>query len=238
MNVQLINYTQNADVLLVFTKQTRLTLTTTLMHDMAQWPAEKIQAELAYMANTIPSSWEFVQYVFAIEGVSRAFTHQFVRTRTGSYAQQSMRVVNMADFAYVYTERNHTNPDAMVRIDRCLQEIKACYQDLMAMGQPEEDARGILPTNISTNIVAGFDLRALSDLVKARTGGRTQQEYQRVAGAMADCVLAVHPWAEPFLFGQRHRNAFDDLEAFAKVKFPNLTERGEILKIIDRLRKS
>lgn len=236
MNVTLINYTANATELLLLTKNTRLTLGKVLMQEIASWSQDRVYDELAYMAKTIPSSWEFVSYTFLIEGVSRAFTHQFVRTRTGSYAQQSMRVVNMADFRYVLTERNLANPDAMARIDRCLAEIKACYQDLLAMGQPEEDARGVLPTNIATNIIAKFDLRALSGLVQSRTGGRTQDEYQRVAGAMADAVLAVHPWAADFLFPQG-RNVFDELEAFAKTKFPNLSERGALLKIIDRLRK-
>jgi thymidylate synthase ThyX len=51
---------------------------------------------LDYISKTIRSSWEFVDYTFQITGVTRAFTHQFVRTRTGSYAQQSQRSVDMS----------------------------------------------------------------------------------------------------------------------------------------------
>ena len=80
---------------LVFTKQTRLEMRPGLLAEIEAWPDERIEQELDYMANTIPSSWEFVTYTFLITDVTRAFTHQFVRTRTASYAQQTMRVLNV-----------------------------------------------------------------------------------------------------------------------------------------------
>jgi hypothetical protein len=60
------------------------------------WPQDRVLEELDYIAKTIRSSWEMVDYTFQITGVTRAFTHQFVRTRTGSYAQQSQRSVDMS----------------------------------------------------------------------------------------------------------------------------------------------
>ena len=70
------------------------------------------------MANTIPSSWEFVDYTFLVTGVSRAYTHQQVRTRAASYAQQTMRVLNMGEFDYIYTQRNLEDPKAMASSQR------------------------------------------------------------------------------------------------------------------------
>lgn len=236
MKVALINYTQNAVDLLLFTKSTRLNMTPDLMQEIAKMSPEEKAQELEYMANTIPSSWEFVDYVFLVEGVSRAYTHQQVRTRAASYAQQTMRVLDMGEFEYVYTEANQENRKAMYFIDDLLSEIKWTYRKLIALGQSPEDARGILPTNIATNIVCKFNLRTMSDLAKSRTGGRTQGEYQKVINAMIDEVLAVHPWAEKFLFKQ-DRDYFAELEEFAKRKFPDLKERGELLKIIDKMRK-
>jgi thymidylate synthase ThyX len=64
---------------------------------------EEKQKELKYVFGTIGSSWEFVDYIFLITGVSRAFTHELVRTRQASYAQQSMRAVNMEDFSFIAT---------------------------------------------------------------------------------------------------------------------------------------
>lgn len=238
MKVTLINHTQDAEALLLFTKSTRLTMNPGLLHEIQAWPEARRNAELAYMANTIPSSWEFVHYAFLVEGVSRAYTHQQVRTRAASYAQQSLRVLNVSGgFNYVFTERNKANPAAFARIQQLLDEIGRTYSDLISLGQPTEDARGILPTNIATNIVCGFNLRTMSELAKSRTGGRTQSEYQSVVNAMIDEVLKVHPWAEKFLFS-RPRDYFAELEAFAEREYGgDLIKKGALLKIIDKMRK-
>lgn len=237
MKVTLISTTPEARELLIFTKSTRLTMSPGLMDEIRAWPEEKKLAELEYMANTIPSSWEFVDYVFLIEGVSRAFTHQFVRTRQASYAQQTMRVLNMGEYDYVMTERVGEDACARGLVDIINENIRQAYNHLINMGIPAEDARGILPTNIATNIVAKFNLRTFVDLAKSRTGGRTQKEYQKVLNAMVDAVLAVHPWAEKFLF-QQGRDYFAEIEAFAEREYGgNLLKKGELLKIVDKMRK-
>lgn len=237
MKVTLLSHTPEAAELLIFTKSTRLTLSPGLLDEIRGWPPGRKAEELAYMANTIPSSWEFVDYVFLVEGVSRAYTHQQVRTRTGSYAQQTMRVLDMGQFDYVFTDRNEADPEAKRMIAALCADIARVYRRLREAGQPTEDARGILPTNIATNIVCKFNLRTMTDLARSRTGGRTQGEYQRVVNAMIDAVLAVHPWAEQFLF-PKGRDLFADIEAFAAREFPNdMVKRGALLKIVDRLRK-
>jgi len=238
MKVTLISYTPEAATLLLFTKNTRLTMSPGLMDEIRAWPTEKKLAELDYMANTIPSSWEFVDYVFMIEGVSRAFTHQFVRSRNASYAQQTMRVLHMGEYDYVKTDRLAADETASQIVDAVNETIRNAYNELTGeLGLPAEDARGILPTNISTNIVAKFNLRSFVDLAKSRTGGRTQNEYQKVVNAMVDEVLKVHPWAEKFFFHQG-RDYFREIEEFAEREYGgDLLKKGQLLKIVDKMRK-
>ena len=234
--VTLISFTPNAADILIFTKSTRLNMDAGLLATIAAVPMEDKLKELEYMANTIPSSWEFVDFIFSVEGVSRAYTHQQVRTRAGSYAQQTMRVLDMAEFEYIFTENNLLDPRAIIKIQDAMDFIKETYRYLISIGQAAEDARGVLPTNISTNIVCKFNLRTFAELAKSRTGGRTQSEYQKVVNSMIDQVLEVYPWVEMFLFN-KGRGVFDDIEAFAKEKFPDLKDRGELLKLVDKLRK-
>lgn len=234
MKVTLISHTPEAAELLLFTKSTRLELRPGLLEEIRRWPEEKKRKELAYMARTIPSSWEFVDYVFAVEGVSRAYTHQQVRTRAGSYAQQTMRVLDMSDFEYVFTDKNLEDRGAVEIINSANEQIMNAYRALLRRGQPAEDARGILPTNIATNIVCKFNLRTLSELARSRTGGRTQSEYRKVINAMLDEVLRVHPWAAEFLF-PRGRNIFSEIEALADTLAPE--SRAALLKAVDVLRK-
>lgn len=238
MKVTLLDHTCDAEALLIFTKSTRLNLSPGLLEDIRSWPAERKASELKYIANTIKSSWEFIGYTFLIEGVSRAFTHQFVRTRQASYAQQSMRVTDMSHFDFVMPRKIAEASSSAARDAITLHNAKTMelYKELLAMGYAAEDARSILPTNIATNITVKHSLRSFADLAASRLGGRTQDEYQRVMNAMVDAVLAVHPWARDFIFGDQDRDHYAEIEAFAHAAFPDLLERGKLLKIVDKMR--
>ena len=168
--VKLINYTSDAKNLLLFTKNTRLFDHDDSFDEIKNWSDEKKQEELDYMLKTIKSSWEFIDYTFILSGVSRGFTHQFVRTRQASYAQQSLRVVSKSGFDYVVPERlkQPENRDALITYRKAMEQIDAHYNILLGMGVPVEDARGILPTNICTKIVSKFNLRTLHETAKSR----------------------------------------------------------------------
>lgn len=194
MEVTLINYTQDAIPLLLRTKNTRLGHDS----DPATWTPEQQQEHLAYMLDTIKSSWEFVDYVFDIRGVSRAFTHQFVRTRAGSYAQESQRTVDVRE-APVVEPRWPTTAAEDAIWDEAVSGALDAYGRLIDRGIPVQEARGLLPTAMSTSIFAKFNLRTLSEMAKVRLCVRTQGEYQDVFRAMRAAVLDVHPWAAPFI---------------------------------------
>lgn len=235
MRVTLINYTQDAAALLILAKNTRTTLIPELFPIIkAMSPAQQEQ-ELDYIAKTIPNAWEFVDYTFLIEGVSRAFTHQFVRTRTGSYAQQAMRVTKMTEdkhgYDFVYDEG--ANPETRAIMQQLNAHIANVYDCLLQNGVATEIARGILPTNIATNIMAKFNLRALAQLINSRSSKRVQPEFRSVISAMYDEVIKVHPWANKFIF-PNGKDYFQDLESFAETL--DAEQRIPLLKIVDKMR--
>lgn len=196
MEIELIDYTQNAVAKLIYTKSTRLQADQT-MAEIAAWPEEKQMEHLSYMKDTIQSSWEFVNYTFRISGVTRAFTHQLVRTRTGSYAQESQRTVDMSGGAVLNTI--DPRDAAADEYDELMDHILKCYASWVKEGVPAQDARGALPTNIKTSIIAQFDLRTMHNMALLRLCTRTQGEYQNAFKVMRNLVLQVHPWAEEWL---------------------------------------
>jgi thymidylate synthase (FAD) len=202
MKVSIIAHTQDADRLLVKVKDTRL-MTSENIASKDEEDSASINEALHYISQTIKSSWEFVDYTFLIEGVSRAFTHQFVRNRTGSYAQQTMRMLDVDGFSYETGPTILADEEATKTYVHAMQEINKVYNQLIKMGVAVEDARGILPTNIHTNIIAKFNLRSLSDLVASRSSVRTQGEYRAVLDEMILKVMEIHPWADDFLVGRK-----------------------------------
>lgn len=196
MNVNLLDYQENALEILLYTKNTRLQGESTLQEVM-QWPMEKKLEELAYMRDTIKSSWEFASYIFEIKNVTRAFTHQLVRTRTASYAQESFRSGDASAHGWLTPE---FEDEVVVKDfnDSILKSFET-YNLLVELGMPRQDARGVIPTNVLTNIIMKVDLRSLHQMAEVRLCTRTQGEYQDVFREMRQRVIEVHPWAEDFI---------------------------------------
>ena len=169
MKIELVDYQINALEILLMTKSTRLK-GATLAEIMNMTISEKLE-HYSYMKDTIKSSFEFVHYIFNIQGVSRAFTQQLERTRTQSYAEQSLRATDVRD-SPVYNFGLCTSYDDAVSVS-----IRA-YEEMVDSGIPIQDARGVLPINITTNIIVGTNLRSLHETAKVRLCVRTQGEYQ------------------------------------------------------------
>jgi flavin-dependent thymidylate synthase len=206
MKVTLIDYTGAGSLdplyaarLLVYTKSTRLTQGEETRNKIQNMPEAELKAELEYMADTIRSSWEFCQLIFEIKDVTRAFTHQLVRTRYGvSFAQQAQRVVDMSKFE-TRIPKTVRDIDQGTVWSSAMKSIEKAYAYYQSVGAPNQDCRGLLPTNVLTNIIARFDLRALADVCAKRDNARAQDEYVEVVQAMKAATLEVWPWAKVFL---------------------------------------
>lgn len=237
MKVTLMNFTPNAREMLVFTKSTRLNVTPGLMDVIKMYDEKKLHKELDYMVDTIKSSWEFVDATFCIEGVSRGFTHQFVRNRLGSYAQQTMRILDMGDFDYITGPSIAGDERLQAMYDAAMAQISVVYKELIKSGAKIEDARGILPTNISTNIIAKFNLRALSQMMLSRASNRTQDEYRQVLDAMYAAVVEAEPWCASFLRSSK----YDDLKRLESAildSYEGTEMCTQLLKLIDKVRNN
>jgi flavin-dependent thymidylate synthase len=224
--------------ILIFTKSTRLEMKPELLMEIQQWPWPKKEEELRYMANTIPSSWEFCHYTFMIQDVTRAFTHQLVRTRTASFAQQTMRVLNVEGWKYgtgPTIEGDHSNSSVY---KSAMMDVAKVYNDLIEHGAAIEDARGILPTNIHTNIVMGANLRVLAEMIRKRSSPRVQGEYRDFISLLKSKVIEVHPWAEIF-FNQDLDKAAEDLcKLLIDATGLRTNERVAMVKLVDQMKSA
>jgi thymidylate synthase ThyX len=119
---------------LVYIKNTRLQQGPSTREEIAAWPWERVMDELAAIANTIRSSWEFLDYTFEISEVTRAFTHQLVRTRQGSYAQQTMRTIDMTGFNVTCPESIKQDTITKSYWAEYIKYVQGTYATLLADG--------------------------------------------------------------------------------------------------------
>jgi flavin-dependent thymidylate synthase len=225
--------------LLIFTKQTRVKMSPNAMDEIRSWPKEKKLDELGYIANTIPGSWEMVSYVFLIENVTRALTHQLVRTRTASYAMQTQQVLDVSGFGYETGPSIEADPDLTQEYQEHMKRTDEVYRNLISKGAKIEDARGVLPTNIYTNIIMKANLRTYIDLFHSRIGPRNYGSMSQMCRIMRDKIMEVHPWTSVFM----NRNLDQALEEL-DLRIKNLPmddnvagEKFKLLKLIDQVRR-
>jgi len=195
VSVELIQYTQNAEEVLMFSKDTRLMESIFDFREKFRIQGEEREEELDKIFSTISTPLEFIDYIFLITNVTRAFTHQLVRHRVGvSFAQQSQRVANMSNFGYMTP--GSICEKALSDYQGTMLEIEKGYKNMIDLGVPKQDARGVLPTNVYTNILMKINLRALIDMSRVRLCVRAQGEFQKAVMLIREEVARVHPWAE------------------------------------------
>ena len=139
------------------------------------------------------SVFEFAQFHFHIEGVSRALLAQITRHRTGKFCVRSQRYVQEDEFSYVIPETIANDDDAMFRYEGIMMEISEAYTRLKELGIPKEDARMVLPNACTTIIDFSIDGRNLIHFFNERLCSHAQWEIRELAQAMKALVVAECP---------------------------------------------
>lgn len=180
---------------------------------------EKKTADFIAMLASIghESPLEHVSFTFAIEGISRACSHQLVRHRIASYSQQSQRYVAMDNFEYVTPPEIADLPEAAEIFENEMKRAAESYERLaelltekhtaafVAEGMDEksarqkarkkanEDARFVLPNACTTKIIVTMNARTLLHFFRLRCCNRAQWEIRDVAREMLRLAAAAAP---------------------------------------------
>ena len=158
-------------------------------------PREKMQAFIVERLKTGHASpLEQVWFEFGISGVSRAFSHQFVRHRVGiSFEQQSQRYVTYKNGELAYTIPKTVEKAGMAeKMEELFGQAGALYEELVAAGVPAEDARFLLPNATTTNFKITVNFQSLLHICDLRLCTRAQWEFRRVAALLrAEVAKAV-----------------------------------------------
>lgn len=137
---------------------------------------------------------EHASFTFGIEGISRACSHQLVRHRLASYAQQSQRYVShQALLAFVTPPSIASRPELASRYQELLAEVHRCYGELIDAGIPAEDARFVLPNAAETRLILTMNARELLHFFNLRCCRRAQWEIRDLATQMLRQARAIAP---------------------------------------------
>ena len=133
------------------------------------------------------SVFEHIYFTFKIEGISRACSHQLVRHRHCSFTQRSQRYCSEDGFGVV-------EPGTICKVDEkggfgnLIEEISRHYEELQAVGIPNEDARYVLPNACETSLYLSCNLRELIHMSNERLCRKAQWEIRELVKQMVNLV--------------------------------------------------
>ena len=171
-----------------------------LQHEMSDEDVAKLVRVLVRSGHL--SALEHASFTFAVDGVSRACTHQLVRHRVASYNQQSQRYVNFGGGdSFVVPPSVAANAEAEKVFLTAMEHARAAYDTLVELGLAEgrgkesvqEDARFVLPNAAETKIVVTMNARELRHFLQVRCCNRAQWEIRDLAWTMRGMLREVAP---------------------------------------------
>ena len=165
---------------------------------METMPDDRVKSVLStIMKSGHFSTLEHASYTFAVDGVSRALTHQLVRHRIASFNQQSQRYVKYTEgLSVIKPESVAADAETERVFDEAIAASLEAYAKLLEAGVPAEDARYLLPNAAETKIVITMNVRELLHFFGLRCCNRAQWEIR----AMADEMLALAKPTAPYIF--------------------------------------
>ena len=156
--------------------------------------AEKILKHILSLKHE--STLEHVNLTFRIV-TSRGVTHELVRHRIASYTQESTRYVNYGKrppqviLPWHLTKR--TSQEKLFWYES-QQKIISYYQDaIRILNWKPQDARGLLPNDLKTEIVMTMNLRSLRNFLILRTAASAHPDMQVVAREILNLVYHIVP---------------------------------------------
>jgi thymidylate synthase (FAD) len=138
-----------------------------------------------------------LSFTFAVEGISRACSHQLVRHRVASFSQQSQRYIQVKRLNEHVVTPSTVADKAGGEFSSFVETASGVYSKLVEEGVPREDARFVLPNATETSLIITMDGRSLMHFFGLRLCNRAQWEVRE----MAEEMLRQIRLAEPELFG-------------------------------------
>jgi thymidylate synthase (FAD) len=136
---------------------------------------------------------EHAYATFRISGVSRAFTHQFVRHRLCSFIQKSQRYVDESHFNYIEPDSIKSNPEAHCLFVDFMDRAKETYSKLQRLKIKKEDSRYVLPNAVESQMVVSTNFREWRYIIDLRGRPQSQWEFRRVAIEVLKILKAYAP---------------------------------------------
>lgn len=124
----------------------------------------------------------------------RGISHEFVRHRIASFAQESTRYCRYKSGIRVIKPLDLDGKQYDIWM-RSIDEAQYAYDQLLALGASPQQARDVLPTCIACDMVITTNMREWRHFFKLRKNGTTGKPHPKMQQLATLIHAAMLPWA-------------------------------------------
>lgn len=183
MEVELLHLTPNAEEF--------IGRCASICYDSSQDSGACVKRAAACVSKGHLATLRFAHATFKVKGISRACSHQFVRSKHLDFLQRSQRYCKEEDVDFVYVDVAKEQYTGMMH--QHYLESYALYMELLKEGMKKEDARFVLPEATCTELVVTGNLQAWLDFINLRSGKEAQWEIRAVAKGIYNILAKECP---------------------------------------------
>ena len=170
MEVELLHLTPNAEEF--------IGRCASICYDSSQDSGACVKRAAACVSKGHLATLRFAHATFKVKGISRACSHQFVRSKHLDFLQSSQRYCIEENVEFVIPDIDLESQNI---IKSWTDNSQYVYDDLIKRGVKKEDARFVLPEATCTELIVTGNLQAWLDFIELRSGKHAQWEIRSVA---------------------------------------------------------
>lgn len=129
----------------------------------------------------------FAHATFRVSGISRACSHQFVRSKHLDFLQRSQRYCSEKETDFIIP---NVPKELLIEYQLHNRASMALYEYLLGHGVKKEDARFVLPEATTTELIVTGNFQAWLDFIKLRADTHAQWEIREVAKTINNILSA------------------------------------------------
>ena len=183
MEVELLQITPNAEEF--------IGTCASICYDSSKDRGACIKRAAACVSKGHLATLRFAHATFHVSGISRACSHQFVRSKHLDFLQRSQRYCNENYVAFIDPFKFGSQEDHLY--EQAITYCHTIYKQLIDLGVRKEDARFVLSEATCTSLIVTGNLQAWLDFINLRSGREAQWEIRAVAQSINNILAKECP---------------------------------------------
>lgn len=123
---------------------------------------------------------------------NRGISHEIVRHRVASYGQESTRYVKYDNIAFINPPWFSKRSEIELLWENHMKRTEELYTNLIDLGYKPEEARGILPNDLKTELVVTANYREWRHIFNLRVLGTTGRPHPQIKELFTPVLKELH----------------------------------------------